>query len=75
MPQSKLSSLLEAMTNTIIGYLISVAIGQVVYPLLGIAVSLHQNFVVTAIFVAVSLCRSYTFRRFFNWWHQRKLKG
>ena len=64
--QTKLRSLLEAVTNTLVGYTISVGIGQVVYPLFGYDITIGDNMGLTAVFVAVSLTRSYVIRRWFN---------
>ena len=64
--QTKTRSLLEAATNTAVGYAISVVIGQVVYPMFGYAITLTDNMGLTAVFVAVSLMRSYIVRRYFN---------
>lgn len=69
--QTKWQSLVEAATNTVIGYLISVGVGQLVYPLFGYEVTIMDNMGLTAIFVAVSLTRSYVFRRVFNRIHRR----
>jgi len=70
--QTRLQSLMEASSNTLIGFAISVGVGQLVYPLFGYDVTIRHNIGLTAIFVAVSLARSYVFRRFFNWLHRRK---
>lgn len=64
--QTKLRSLLESVSNTAIGYGISVGIGQLIYPLFGYDVSVQDNMGLTAVFVSVSLCRSYVIRRWFN---------
>jgi len=69
--QTRLQSLVEASSNTLIGFAISVGVGQLVYPLFGYEVTIQDNIGLTAIFVAVSLARSYVFRRFFNWIHRR----
>ena len=70
--QTKMQSLLEATTNTLIGYAISVGVGQLVYPYFGYEVTIMDNMGLTAVFVAVSLIRSFTFRRVFNWIHREK---
>ena len=70
--QTKMQSLLEATTNTLIGYAISVGIGQLVYPLFGYDVTIQDNLGLTAVFVAASLLRSYVFRRWFTWFNRRK---
>ena len=64
--QTRIVSAIEAATNTIIGYFISVAIGQIVYPLFGYQITLVDNAALTAIFVGASLLRSYGFRRLFS---------
>lgn len=70
--QTRLMSLVEATTNTVIGWGISVAVGQaVIYPYFGYEVTVMDNMGMTAAFVAVSLARSYIFRRLFNWIHRR----
>ncbi len=74
--QSRWQSFLEAKANTVIGYWISVFAGQwLIYPFFGIEVSMTQNLGATLAFVVLSLCRGYTFRRFFNWLHTRKDAG
>lgn len=62
-------SLIESCANVAVGYLVALAAQLIVFPLLGIAVSLSQNVLIGAIFTAVSLARSYALRRFFNWIH------
>ncbi len=64
--QTRIVSFIEAATNTGIGYLISVAIGQMIYPLFGYPITLRDNAALTAIFVIASLLRSYGFRRLFS---------
>jgi uncharacterized membrane protein YagU involved in acid resistance len=64
--QSRLWSLIEAWTNTLVGYLINVGIGVVVFPLFGATFTLAQNFSIGLIFVAVSVVRGYLIRRLFN---------
>jgi len=64
--QTRLVSAIEAATNTFIGYLISVAIGQIVYPLFGYPITLRDNFALTAIFVTASYIRAFGFRRLFE---------
>ena len=65
--QTRIVSAIEAAMNTGIGYLLSVAIGQlIVYPMFHIPITLSQNIAVTAIFVAVSYMRSLGLRRLFE---------
>lgn len=64
--QTRKHSFIESWTNLAIGYLIALVAQFLVYPALGIPVSVGQNFVIVTIFTALSLVRSYTIRRWFN---------
>lgn len=64
--QSRALSAVEAVSNTAIGFAISMVVGQIAFPLCGVHVSLHQNFALTCIFTVSSLARSYVLRRAFN---------
>lgn len=66
MTQSRLSSLLEAVINVAIGFVISVAITAIVLPAYGHQVSLGENLQITGIFTLASIARSYLLRRWFN---------
>jgi hypothetical protein len=67
MSQSRKMSLVESIANIAIGYLVALTAQLIVFPLMGIPVSLSQNIAIGAIFTAVSLARSYALRRTFNW--------
>jgi hypothetical protein len=64
--QSKKFSRIEALTNVVAGFLTSMLIQALVYPLFGIKTSLSTDFYITIIFLVVSYIRSYLFRRLFN---------
>lgn len=64
--QSKRHSLIESLTNTLIGYLINLGVQLVIYPLYGATFTLFQNIQIGLIFLAVSLARGYVIRRYFN---------
>ena len=66
MQQSKLDSLIEALLSTFIGFIVSFTANLILMPMLGIPVSLSQNFVLTVAFTFVSVARSYLVRRFAN---------
>jgi hypothetical protein len=66
MSQNKKHSLIESVTQTIIGLGTSIAIQVVLYPILGIPVSFKQNLIITAVFFIVSIIRGYLVRRIFN---------
>ena len=65
--QSKRGSLLEALTQTVIGYWINIGIQLAVYPLYGATFTFRQNCELGLIFLVVSLIRGYGLRRLFNW--------
>lgn len=66
MGQSKFSSFIEACINTAIGFMTTLVLAPVVYPLFGHAFTLAQNLGITAIFTIVSIFRGYAVRRWFN---------
>jgi hypothetical protein len=67
MKQSRLMSLIEALINVAVGFGLAVLTQMMIFPLFGLAVSLGQNLQIGAIFTAVSILRSYTLRRLFEW--------
>lgn len=64
--QSRRMSLIEAVTNVVVGYGVAVLAQIAVFPLFGIAASLSDNLLIGFVFTAVSLARSYALRRVFN---------
>ena len=64
--QSKRRSIIESVSNTIIGLLTSFCIQLIIYPVLNIDVKLSQNVIITFVFFIASIVRSYLVRRFFN---------
>ncbi len=66
MTQTKLQSLIESITHTIIGLGTSIIIQLILYPMLSIPVSFGQNIIITSVFFAVSIVRQYVIRRIFN---------
>ena len=66
MQQSKIDSLIEALLSTFIGFIVSFTANLILMPMLGIPVSLSQNFILTVAFTFVSVARSYLVRRFAN---------
>lgn len=59
-------SIAEAATNTLTGLVVSFGIQVLIYPFLGIEVSVNQNIFITFVFFLASLIRGYLVRRFFN---------
>jgi hypothetical protein len=66
MKQSKRDSALEAVANIVIGLIISFTLQLVLYPILGIPVTINQNIIITLVFFIASFARGYLIRRFFN---------
>jgi len=62
--QTKKGSLIEAVTNTFIGWSVGLLTQLVVFPLLDINIPLHKNLEISAIFTVVSIVRGYVIRRF-----------
>lgn len=65
-PQTKKKSLIESTAQTVIGLLTSILIQVILYPIMGIPVTLFQNVIITAVFFAVSIIRGYFVRRLFE---------
>lgn len=66
MKQSRSMSLVEAITNTIVGFVLAIATQLVVFPLYGLEVTAAGHLTIGVCFLAMSLTRSYLLRRFFE---------
>ncbi|WP_430540765.1 DUF7220 family protein [Planktotalea arctica] len=66
--QSRRQSLIEAITNVVVGYALAVLTQIMVFPWFGLKVSLNDNLAIGALFVMISLLRSYALRRLFERW-------
>jgi hypothetical protein len=64
--QSRIASLVETLCGVLIGFLVSLAAGWVVYPWFGHAFTLLQNIGITFVFTVLSIVRGYVVRRLFN---------
>ena len=64
--QSRWMSLVESVTNIVVGYCLAVLTQVLVFPLFGLSVSLSENLGIGAVFTVVSLVRSFVLRRIFN---------
>jgi len=67
MMQSRKHSMYESVSNIAIGYIVAIASQLAVFPLFGIYVGIGDNLAIGAYFTAISLIRSYTVRRWWNW--------
>lgn len=66
MSQTRTASLVEAVLNVAIGFVVSVVITAIVLPAYGHAVTWGDNLQITGIFTVASIARSYVVRRWFN---------
>jgi hypothetical protein len=57
---------MEAVTNTAIGFIVSLATWQAVAAAFGIPMPIGENLKITAIFTVVSVARQYILRRSFD---------
>ena len=64
--QSRGMSVVEALTNTTVGYVLAVLTQLAVFPFFGLAVSVSAHLTIGVAFVVVSLARSYLLRRLFE---------
>ncbi len=64
--QSKKHSMLESLTNVMIGYVVALLSQLIVFPLFNILIPLSDNLQITGYFTLISLLRSYVVRRYFN---------
>lgn len=67
MSQSKVASMVEALTNTAVGFLISLLLQTLVVPYVtGYRTTFAADFTVVVLFTIASILRSYGLRRAFN---------
>ncbi len=66
--QSRHQSLIEAITNVMVGYALAVLTQIVVFPWFGLQIPFRDNLAIGAVFVMISLLRSYALRRLFERW-------
>ena len=59
-------SLIEAIANVAVGFIVALLTQIVVFPVFGLDVSLSENLVIGSIFTGVSICRSFVLRRVFE---------
>lgn len=64
--QTRTISLIESITNVSVGFLVALCTQLVVFPAMGISVSVSDNLTISAIFTGVSVVRGYILRRLFN---------
>ena len=66
MKQSRVMSLVEAITNVAVGYGVAVLTQILIFPIFGLHTTLAQNLKMGAVFTVVSIARSFALRRLFE---------
>ncbi len=66
MKQSRTMSLIEAITNVVVGYSLAVLTQVLAFPAFGLQATLSQNLQLAALFSAISVFRSFVLRRAFE---------
>ena len=69
--QNKKQSLVEAVSGTLIGLVFSFCAQIVIYPAMGVPITIKQNVQITFIFFCISIVRGYLVRRLFNRYIQK----
>ena len=69
--QTKKHSIIETLTSTAIGFIVSLILVNIVLPLYGFDVKLGQSIGITVIFTVASILGGYGVRRLFNWVQHR----
>ena len=64
--QTKTHSILESITNTGIGVLITLIFSPIIYSMVGMKYTYSQLGMATILFTILSIARGYIVRRFFN---------
>jgi hypothetical protein len=66
MQQSKRHSLVESLSNVMVGYFVALASQLVILPLFGVHLPLRDNILIGLWFTLISIVRSYCLRRWFT---------
>ncbi len=64
--QSKADSFMEAVTNTAIGFVVSLITWHFVAAWMQIPMTMSKNLIITGVFTIVSIARGYVLRRMFD---------
>jgi len=66
MKQSRIMSMVETVTNVIVGYALAVITQILIFPVFGLHATLAQNLKIGLVFTVVSIARGYALRRLFE---------
>lgn len=64
--QTRRGSAVEALTGTIVGFLLAIWVQRLLFPALGHDLALAENALVASVFTLLSVLRGYCLRRLFN---------
>jgi hypothetical protein len=64
--QSKTHSIIESITNVVVGYFVALASQIIIFPLFGIHATIKDNIYIGLWFTVISIARSYLLRRIFT---------
>ncbi|MEI4235302.1 DUF7220 family protein [Roseovarius sp. D22-M7] len=64
--QTRTMSMIEAITNVVVGYAVAVLTQLAVFPLFGLEAALDEHLAIGLVFLGISLIRSYLLRRLFE---------
>ena len=64
--QTKKQSLIESITNVLIGYIVAVISNAAILPLFGVNLAFSDSMLIGVWFTVISLIRGYCVRRYFN---------
>lgn len=73
--QTRKGSVVETMTNTVVGFVLNQIAQVVLFPVVGIHVSFTTNLALGLMFTGISIARGYALRRFFQWRQHKALTG
>lgn len=65
--QTRTNALIESIANVIVGLGISITVVMIIFPALGYQVQFSEATWISGLFTVISIVRSYTLRRFFEW--------
>lgn len=66
--QKKTHSLIESISNVIVGYFVALLSQIIIFPVFGIHATIQDNIMIGLWFTVISICRSYIMRRVFTRW-------
>lgn len=69
--QTRRQSLLEAVVNILIGFIVAGLSQMIIFPIFDIQTSAVENLAIASYFTIIGLIRSYILRRIFNYLHRR----